>query len=398
MKYIMPERSILRINIIILFLILTNMCLTPELNAQGWGFTFQLSQSGPCGSSIPYIQPFTIPSGIPTQGQCNSLRQTILGISASQPVYDNHGNYLGECKVFYTCTECTGSDIINPTNSSAPGSVSVNGLTQGNAFFTPHESEALQKWLEDYLQRTNLMAMPGTTPMTIDLKKDVPLTGDNDFNKYYIDQMLRFEKPEQGGVVDLSGKKGIIDPNAPAITTEPAGLSEASKSAAAVPLFRDPDEAKIEEQFRTHFSPLDPDRGWYSTEVGNVEQGPFVTTEIMIELANAALGIPIGLFIEGTAGYVVIPVTNLVFEDIKAGVQLARLISGENVVVPSTTKILANTAEASAYALVGKFIDDKGIGKLIGNKLGQEAMEIYGKSPGIVGSAVSIWQINKAKK
>jgi hypothetical protein len=202
MKYILPGRSMLRrISVLIIFIAFVQLAFVNTLDSQGqgWTFTFQLAYSGACGGSLPSIPPVTVPMGIPTLSECNALRQAILNISVTD----------GKCTVYYTCTPCTGSDIkSNLTSSSAPGSASVNGLTQGTAFFSPHESAELQKWVEDYLQRMNVMAKPGTMPSTVNLK-DVPLTKDNDFNKYYIDQTVRFEKPEQGGVVDFRSKSII---------------------------------------------------------------------------------------------------------------------------------------------------------------------------------------------
>jgi len=364
-------------------------------NAQGWGFSFQITTSGPCYGDIPAIPSFNIPNGIPNKSQCESLRQTILDIKVSGAVYDEHGNYIGDCSVFYTCTPCTGSDIVTTSNgSSGPGSVSVNGLTQGTAFFSPHESEAIQNWIDDYMEKMKAMGWDINAANTPTLQ-DVPLTGDLNFDKYYFDQVMRFEKPEQGGVVDLKGKQGIIDPN-DLKTNVPAVSSEAA-TGLTVPIFRDPDEGKTDEFYRTHFSPVNPDNGIDGVYVGTVEQEPFWTTDQMTELAKAAVGIPL-MFVEGALGYAAVPVVNLVFEDYKAAVQLSRLIDGENVNVPTTGQIFVNTGQSSVLDIGGKVLDEFGIGKIVGTKLGDEALYLYNHSPGVAGTALTAWGIYGAGK
>jgi hypothetical protein len=360
--------------------------------SQGWGFTFQLSQSGPCYGTIPTIPTFTVPSVIPNQGQCDALRQTILDIKVSAPQYDDHGNYIGDCNVFYTCTPCTGSDIVTTSSLYNPGSVSIDGLTQGTAFFSPHESEALQNWLNDYTQKMTAMGwqVNGGKPITF---QDIPLTDDNDFNKYYIDQVVRYEKPEQGGVVYLKEGQGVVDPNA-LKGNETAAVTTATEGT-AVALMRDPEEGKTDEFFRTHFSPVNPDKGLDGVYIGNVEPEPFWTTDQMTELAKAAVGIPL-MFLEGAYAYAAIPIVNLAFEDYKAGVQLYKLINGENVTVPTTGQIFVNTGKNSLLDVTTKVIDEYGIGKIVGKTMGTGAASLYGFSPGVAGSAATGWGIYNA--
>jgi len=371
-------------------------------HAQGWSFTMSLSQSGPCGATLPYILPVTIPY-MPTQSYCESIRQTILAIRSSMPVYNNQHQYIGECAVFYTCSACTGSDMVMPASSVIdPGEVSINGLTEGMAFFSPHESEAIERWMNDYKQKMASLGVP-VDNWQPSANPDIPSTGDADFDGYYANQVVRYEKPEQGGIVDLSGKKGIVvpdgaEPEIPAtpepVAAEPtpAGLSDGS-----VALFRDPNEGYIDEFYRTHFSPICPDNGLYGCYTGNLEESPFWTTDQMIELTKAAVGIPLG-FIEGAAGYAVIPVVNLLFEDYKAGVQLYQLMNGENVTVPSFGNIMVNTAKASTIDLLAKGVDEFAIGKVVGNQYGSAAQELYGKSPGVAGTVVTAWGLNDVSK
>jgi hypothetical protein len=360
--------------------------------AQGWGFTFQLSQSGPCSGTIPTLPNFTVPSVIPNQGQCEALRQTVLDVKISAAQYDDKGNYIGDCNVFYTCTPCTGSDIVTTSSLYNPGSVSIDGLTQGTAFFSPHESEALQNWINDYTQKMTAMGWQVNGGKAITFQ-DIPLTDDNEFNKYYIDQVVRYEKPEQGGVVYLKEGQGVVDPNA-LKGNEAAAITTATEGT-AVALMRDPEEGKTDEFFRTHFSPVNPDKGLDGVYVGTSEPEPFWTTDQMTELAKAAVGIPL-MFLEGAYAYAAIPIVNLVFEDYKAGVQLYKLINGENVTVPTTGQIFVNTGKNSLMDVTTKIIDDFGIGKVVGKTLGSGAASLYGQSPGIAGSAATGWGLYNA--
>jgi hypothetical protein len=187
-------------------------------NAQGWTFTFQLAQSGPCppGAPLPILP--TFPNfGIPTQGQCEALRQTILSINSSFPVTDNKGNYIGDCSIFYTCTPCTGSDISTPGQVN-PGEVSFNGQYEGEAFFTTHESSAFEDWSKDYRQQLASYGITSILDQPLNAFR-IPLTGDPDFDAFYNNQTANFNpttspvKNSQNldaSVVDLSGKVGVV--------------------------------------------------------------------------------------------------------------------------------------------------------------------------------------------
>jgi hypothetical protein len=205
----------LRIFITLLFLPIALIGFTDKINAQGWIFTATATVTGPCGPYAPPLPTFTI-TYMPTQSQCEALRQTLLGIRSDVAMYDNYGNYIGDCSAFFTCTSCTGSDISTSSGQSSPGSVSIDGLTQGTAFFSPHESRNLENWIDDYLIKMKSMgiSLDGNSSLTT---QDIPLTGDADFDKGYVDRIIGFEKPEQGGVVDLSGKTGVVDLNSTAI-------------------------------------------------------------------------------------------------------------------------------------------------------------------------------------
>jgi hypothetical protein len=142
----------------------------------------------------------------------------LLGISSSIPMYDNYGNYIGDCSASFTVTACTGSDISNSFGSAEPGSVSIDGPAQGTAFFSPHDSRGLENWIDDYVVKMESMgiSVEGYNSLTM---QDIPMTGNAEFDKGYVDRMVSFEKPEQGGVVDLTGKTGVVDLNSTAANT-----------------------------------------------------------------------------------------------------------------------------------------------------------------------------------
>lgn len=199
-----------RISILLLILCAFFSGIGRTVYAQGWSFTVTVKYSGPCGANAPQLPLFTIPF-MSTRNECETIRSQIAVISSSVPIYDSNGNYLGECTAYASCTSCTGSDMTSGT-SSDPGSVSINGLAQGSPFFSPHESESVESWIGDIVQRLKSMGY------AVDEKnitsRDLPLTGDENFDKYYTEQSIRFEKPEKGGTVYLDEGQNSVDPNA----------------------------------------------------------------------------------------------------------------------------------------------------------------------------------------
>jgi hypothetical protein len=139
---------------ILIFLISLLIGNTYKGFAQGWTFTFQLAHSGPCGGVALPVLP-TFPNfGLPNKAQCESVRQTIVNISASEPVYDDQGHFIGNCKVYFNVSPCTGSDIPLGDQSNS-GTISPNGQAEGQPFFTPHSSEAFEDWAKDYKSLLN---------------------------------------------------------------------------------------------------------------------------------------------------------------------------------------------------------------------------------------------------
>ena len=178
--------------------------------AQGWTFTESIQQTGNC---IPY-PPY--PSVVyATKEACESIRQSELNNSGSD--WSMFGD--GSCTTIITCSPCIGSGGgPGPTGSGSsslignPGAVSITGLLTGNALFSPHDIKDVENWVNDYLQRMTSMGMTADA-MNLITNGDVPLTGNAVFDKFYTDQMLRFQKPGQGGTVYLKEGQNTIDPN-----------------------------------------------------------------------------------------------------------------------------------------------------------------------------------------
>jgi hypothetical protein len=329
--------------LILLVIVLTGFMI--RTNAQGWTFTFDLTTSGPCQGTIPIIPTFTIPL-LPNKSFCESLRQQILAIRITEPVYDTHGQYIGECAVFYTLTPCSGSDIALPSDNYAPGAVSIDGLAQGNAIFSPHQSKALENWIDDYTQKMESMGMIVGKPEAA-VFRDVPSTGDPDFDRYYADQTVRFEKPEQGGEVDLTGKKGVVDLSGKTETAEI--IKPAETPANTVPIMGSaPMTVEETERLNAYNLKSIPDNRLDESNF-RLEESPFWTTPEMIELGTDALKFTAG-FVSG--GYVAV-----IGVDVISGVLNKK--SGQEILVDIAGDLLT-----------------KKMGDVVGNAVGKGSLSI----------------------
>ena len=211
--------------------------------AQGWTYTVNVQHSGP-GPCIPYPPMPSI--NYYTKDACEYNRQSELDKNGED--WSLYGD--GSCILIITATPCVGSDIGPGAGGSGgssmagdPGNVSITGLLTGNAMFSPHDTRDIENWINEFLHRNRAYGIPveGMNPIT---SSDVPLTGNADFDRFYTEQMIRFEKPEQGGTVYLNKDQTTIDPNdlkQPGNTTrEDAGtvtfVSGESKPLAVVPV------------------------------------------------------------------------------------------------------------------------------------------------------------------
>jgi hypothetical protein len=200
------------------------ICFSYKTNAQGWSFTFQIYTSGNCGGVVPPV--VTVPHlGLPTKSQCESLRAQVLAIKAS----------VGGCTVGYTCTPCTGSDIVTPGQGTItgggsasgmvnPGEVSFDGQFTGKPLFTTHQSSAFEDWAREYRQQLGSYGITSILGNT--LKRpgipNVPLTGDLGIDTTYAKLSADFSPAIDPSVVDLRGKQGVVDLN---ISSESSGIT-----------------------------------------------------------------------------------------------------------------------------------------------------------------------------
>lgn len=349
-----------------------------DILAQGWIFTFTVTSSGPCGSSLPYIPSFTVPY-MPTQSFCESLRQQILAIRASTPVYNDRGEYIGDCSVFYTCTPCSGSDMTMPgDNTSQPGSVSIDGLAQGSAFFTPHQSKAIENWIDDYIQKMKSMGMDVYSNPPVN--RDIPSTGQDDFDKYYADQSIRFEKPEQGGVVDLSGGPSVVD------LLQKQGNEAVEKKEEpqmVVPIMgSSPLTAEERERINAYNLKSIPDNRLDESNF-RLEESPFWTTPEMLELGTDALKFTAG-FVSG--GYVAVAGV-----DVVSGIINKK--SGQEILVDVAGDLLTKKIGDVAGNVIGK--GGFSIGKLnvnTGVLSGEAAKKDFELVSGSADAAVQAWK------
>ena len=177
---------------------------------------------------------------------------------------------------------------------------------------------------------------------------DVPLTANAGFNKFYTEQMMRFQKPEQGGTVYLKEGQNTIDPNdlkktsrtapEPIIKSVPISPEKqfGQKYVDEAGLFRDSENGTIDE--RTNLNPY-------------------------IDFGRAAAVFGVGFLKKGAIPAIVI--VDILAEDIKLGVQLYKnMYMGENEPIPGTGKILWNTAENFTTDVAGALIGDKA-GKVV---------------------------------
>jgi hypothetical protein len=215
--YFMKERTAhikvkRRIFFTLIFLFIAFICFSNKANAQGWSFTFQIYTSGNCGGVVPPV--ITVPHlGLPTKSQCESLRAQVLAIKASG----------GGCTVGYTCTPCTGSDIVTPGQGTTtgvgssfgvgnPGDVSFDGQFTGKPLFTTHQSSAFEDWAREYRQQQESMGFETYlgNALTPPLIPDIPLTGNIGLDTSYAKFSYEFNPAPDTSAIGLSDGEGVV--------------------------------------------------------------------------------------------------------------------------------------------------------------------------------------------
>ena len=318
-----------------------------SVQAQGWTFTETVTHSGP-GPCIPYPQ--LPPIVYYTKDACEYNRSAELSNNGDD--WSMFGD--GSCILIITCGPCIGSDPgPGPTGSGGssimgnPGEVSITGLLTGKSLFSPHDTRDIETWINDFLQRNKSMGI-SVEGINLITSGDVPLTGNAGFNKFYTEQMMRFQKPDQGGTVYLKEGQNTIDPNdlkntaktasAPIIKSVPMSPEKqyGEKYADEAGLFRDSENGTIDE--RTNLNPY-------------------------IDFGRAAAVFGVGFLKKGAIPAIVI--VDILAEDIKLGVQLYKnMYMGENEPISKTGEILWNTAENLTTDVAGALIGDKA-GKMV---------------------------------
>ena len=318
------------------------------VRAQGWTFTETVTHTGP-GPCIPY--PMLPPMVYYTRDACEYNRNNELSKNGE----DWSADMDGSCILVITCTPCVGSDIGTGADGSGgssfmgdPGDLNIAGLLTGNALFSPHDTRDIETWINDFLQRNRSMGISdaGMNQIT---SGDVPLTGNAGFDKFYTEQMMRFQKPEQGGTVYLEEGQNTIDPNdlkntalaasVPVLKGGPMSpeMQYGQKYADRADLFMDSENGAIDERLN-----LDP----------------------YIDFGRSAAVFGVGFLKKGAIPAIVI--VDILVEDIKHGVQLFRnMYMGENEPIPETGTILWNTAENITTDVLSAFV---------GNQMGKVAV------------------------
>ena len=315
------------------------------VRAQGWTFTESVQQTGSC---IPYVPfPFIVYA---TREACEASRQAEINNTEGWDTWE------GTCTTIITCTPCVGSDIGGPGTSGSggssfmgdPGDVDIAGLLTGNALFSPHDTRDIETWINDFLQRNRSMGISdaGMNQIT---SGDVPLTGNAGFDKFYTEQMMRFQKPEQGGTVYLEEGQNTIDPN---------DLKNTAL-AASVPVLKG-EPMSPETQFGQKYA--DRANLFMDSENGTIDER--LNLDPYIDFGRSAAVFGVGFLKKGAIPAIVI--VDILAEDIKHGVQLFRnMYMGENEPIPETGTILWNTAENITTDVLGAFI---------GNQMGKVAV------------------------
>ncbi len=307
-----------------------------------------------CGSGYDQSETYSYP----TKSQCETARQFLnLGLGHGQDTYSHTNTYTGSSEN-YTATPCMGSDLTTNTNQLNFGSVSIDGQILGAAFFSPHPSSAMEDWGREYMQRLKSMGISDDEIKLLSTKQ-VPLTGDFEFDKSYNSQVVRFEKPEQGGVVDLSGKTGIV-----------GSLKDDAK---VDPKIVDPNILKKDDPNGiTNQKPIVP--------LPNSEQSIIESDHPIIENIQDFTKSIVSLSVPGWVGYGLNAGINILAEDFKA---IADIKEGKD--CPSTSTILSNAFQKTKEDAIGgakeaidETIDSKALylSKYIGIKGGIKPLNI----------------------
>lgn len=319
------------------------------VNAQGWTFVPTLHSSCPytstAASQVNAILNGFSSFGIPTKSQCETLRQYILSVKVNMQLDEG-----GTCSLYYTCTECAGSDMAISSDITSIGSVSLNALTQGNAFFSSHPSFGFEDWYNNNVLKLKSMGIDFNTYFS----GNGMFTDNMDFNKSYADQVSKFENTNDGTIY-LTGKE-VVDPNV--LKNNPYGTSANSKDYVRIPSLPELENQNSVIPLKSSYVPP-------LTEIKNDKiesyQNPYV--EIGLNIAKTATDI----YAPGLVGTGLKAGFNLLAEDANA---LIGALNGEP--CPSTATILSNAFDRTKDDVKEQIDDVK--------EQVQGAIEDYGES------------------
>lgn len=213
-----------------------------EAKAQGWTFTETVSHTGP-GPCIPY--PMLPPMTYGTKEACEYNRQQELNNNGDD--WSLYGD--GSCLLVIICGPCVGGSL-NPTGPGGsssgipePGTVSLEGLLSGKAFFSAHESRAVEDLLDAYVQKMKSLGV------TVDKNAllsagDVPLTGNPDFDRYWVEQLMKLTTFGHGTAVNLTDRKGIVDPSDLKMPEDKSVTTYKTQTEPAAPVVKMPGSGK----------------------------------------------------------------------------------------------------------------------------------------------------------
>jgi hypothetical protein len=181
--------------------ILVGVCfvvISQSLSAQ-WGFTPTLKTSGKCwdAESQKYINQMN--AGLssiftrvfPTKADCEMIRQLFLNTNRS----------FEGCRIYYTCTACTGTDMATSNGQSTTGYLNFNGINQGSAIFSSNPGNTNIDWIDQANTRTQALGLRNENNNSV-----TPTTKDKDFNEYYADSFAETMNSETGDKEELRRK------------------------------------------------------------------------------------------------------------------------------------------------------------------------------------------------
>lgn len=165
-----------------------------------WSFTFSYRMTGKCDAGGIQLPVVTIPSVIPTLSDCEQIRAMLANLSVTS----------GSCTISVICTPCTGKDISSSGGGSTitAGTVSVNNLTQGSAYFYGSASQEIAEWSKNLDKQLEQMSNSKFSNIN---------TGDIKHDKAYeliSGEVLTMDQPkkeEEDPYVYIVGKDGSMN-------------------------------------------------------------------------------------------------------------------------------------------------------------------------------------------